>query len=146
MGLFRSLVGTLRLELTSADKESTLRDISDSGIEITNVENYGELSVRFNVSRASLGQIQNMTQRKGERLIILSYEGIFWPLWSLRSRPVLLGGILLMLVLSLWVPGRVLFVEVEGNGNIPEQLILEAAQTAGIRFGASRWDVRSERM
>ena len=146
MGLFRSLVGTLRLELTSADKESTLRDISDSGIEITNVENYGELSVRFNVSRASLGQIQCMTQRKGERLIILSHEGIFWPLWSLRSRPVLLAGMLLMLVLSLWVPGRVLFVEVEGNGNIPEQLILEAAQTAGIRFGASRRAVRSERM
>ena len=40
MGFFRSLVGTVRLELTSADKEAALRDISNSGIEITDVENH----------------------------------------------------------------------------------------------------------
>lgn len=146
MGFFRSLVGTVRLELTSADKEAALRDISSSGIEITDVENCSELSSRFSVSRVSLKRIQEMTQRKGERLILLRREGIFWSLWNLRRRPLLFAGMVWMLVLALWLPGRVLFVEVEGNENVPEQLILEAAQEAGISFGASRRAVRSEKM
>ena len=51
MGLFRSLAGMARLELTSADKYASLRQLSEAGIEITSVETCGELSVRFNVSR-----------------------------------------------------------------------------------------------
>ena len=87
-----------------------------------------------------------MTRRKGERLILLRREGIFWSLWNLRRRPLLFAGMVWMLVLALWLPGRVLFVEVEGNENVSEQLILEAAQEAGISFGAYRRAVRSEKM
>ena len=146
MGLFRSLAGMARLELTSADKYASLRQLSEAGIEITSVETCGELSVRFNVSRRCLRRVQEMASHKGERLIILQRKGLFWPLCVLRRRPLLIIGLLLMLLLALGVPGRVLFVEVEGNENVPSALILEAAENAGIRFGASRRAVRSEMM
>lgn len=146
MGFFRSLAGSVRVELTSADKETVLCEISDSGIEVMDVETGSELTVRFTVSRSSLHRIQQIVRRKGDRLIVVERRGFFWPLWNLHRRPVLIGGLLLMLVLAFVVPGRVLFVRVEGNEHVPAQLILEAAQDAGIRFGASRRAVRSEKM
>ena len=144
MGFFRSLSGMVRMELTSADKEASLREIGEAGIEILMVENRGELSVRFTAARTSLRQIQEMAHRKGERLIVLEHQGLFSPLWDLRCRPFLIIGLLLLLVLSFVVSGRILFVEVEGNENLPDSMILEAAQEAGVGFGASRRALRSE--
>lgn len=146
MGFFRSLSGMVRLELTSADKEAALSEISAAGMEILSVENCSELSVRFTVTRTSLRHIREMALRKGERLIILEHQGLFTPLWNLHRRPLLITGLLLLLILSVVMSGRVLFVEVEGNEHIPQHLILEAAQDAGIRFGASRRAVRSEKV
>jgi sporulation protein YqfD len=51
-----------------------------------------------------------------------------------------------MLVLSVWVPSRVFFVEVEGNVTIPSRYIAEHAKNCGIYFGASRKAVRSEQV
>ena len=146
MGFFRSLAGSVRLELTSADKESALRDIGELGIEILGAEPVNELTVRFTVSRSDLRTVEATARRKGEKLHILEHSGLFWPLWGLRRRVVLLSGLTIMLMMSLALPGRVLFVQVEGNRQIPTRLILEAAQDAGIRFGASRRTVRSEKM
>ena len=55
-------------------------------------------------------------------------------------------GLCLLLLLVCILPTRVLFMRVEGNESIPENLILEAAEDCGIRFGASRSAVRSEKV
>ena len=94
MGFFRSLAGSVRVELTSADKETVLCEISDSGIEVMDVETGSELTVRFTVSRSSLHRIQQIVRRKGDRLIVVERRGFFWPLWNLHRRPVLIGGLL----------------------------------------------------
>ena len=146
MGFFRSLAGKVKLELTSADKETALRLIGETGIEMSNVVSCGELTVSFTTSQRSLRAIERIAKQRGERLIILGRSGIFWPIWSLRRRPVLLAGMLILLVLTCAIPGRVLFLTVEGNEMLPARQILEAAQEAGIRFGASRRSVRSEKM
>ena len=41
MGFFRSLAGKVKLELTSADKETALRLIGETGIEMSNVVSCG---------------------------------------------------------------------------------------------------------
>lgn len=146
MGLFRSLAGTVRLELTSANVAGTLQSINEMGISISDVQTSGDLTASFTVSRRSLRSIEKLASRKGERLTVLGRSGFFWALWGLRRRPVLLCGMALLLMLALLAPSRVLFVEVEGNDQIPARLICEAAQEAGIRFGASRREVRSEKM
>ena len=46
----------------------------------------------------------------------------------------------------LTVPGRVFFIEIEGNQQIPDRLILEVVQENGIQFGAVRRDIRSEKI
>lgn len=146
MGIFRSLAGTVRLELTSADVAASLQTMNKLGIRISNVETCGDLTACFTASRRSLREIESLAARKGERLKIKSRNGLSWKIRELSLRPVLLIGIVLLLVLVLFVPSRVFFVEVEGNDAVPSRLILEAAQDAGIRFGASRRAVRSEKM
>jgi len=59
---------------------------------------------------------------------------------------VLIFGVLLWLFLLLYLPGRVLFVEVEGNRSVSRQLILEKAEECGVGFGAARRAVRSEKL
>lgn len=146
MGLFRSLDGTVRLELTGADVAASLHSINEMGIPITAVEPDGELSVRFTASRRSLRDLERFAERKGERLRILMRSGLFWQIAGLRRRPLLVCGMALLLTLVLFTPSRVLFVHVEGNDRVPSRLILEAAHNAGISFGAKRRDVRSEKM
>jgi sporulation protein YqfD len=49
-------------------------------------------------------------------------------------------------MLGVMLPGRILFISVEGNERIPDQLILESAERCGIRFGADRRKVKSEKV
>ena len=146
MGLFDSLAGSLYVELTSADISGSLRAINEIKIPVCNLQTIDDLTARFTVPRKALKQIQNMAQHKGERLTVLAYTGIFWKLWGLNKRPVLVVGMLFLFVLALYLPSRILFVEVEGNEEISAKLIREAAQDAGIKFGATRRAVRSEKV
>jgi sporulation protein YqfD len=49
-------------------------------------------------------------------------------------------------LLATILPTRVLIVEVEGNERIPDNMILDAAEYSGIAFGASRRNIRSEKI
>ena len=146
MGIFRSLSGSLLVELTSADVSGMLRTVNKAGITVRDVRPDGDLTVCFTVAQRDLRSIERLTARKGARIKVISRKGIFWPILGLKRRPILLMGLTVLLSLSLFLPSRVLFVEVEGNGRVPGHLIMEAAQEAGIRFGASRRAVRSEKM
>lgn len=146
MGIFRSLAGSARLELTSADVSAALRDINAAKIRVWDVRIVGDLTVQFTASQKSIRFIEKIAERKGERLNVIGRSGLFWPIMGLRNRPVLVLGMAFLFALAIFVPGRVLFVRVEGNAAVPGEMILEAAQDAGIRFGASRRAVRSEKV
>lgn len=146
MGLFSSFAGAVWMELTSADVVSALHSFNEMGIPISNVRMSSEFTACFSVPRNRLKIITAFAEKHGGRLRILKHDGIFWDVMRISKRPVLFLGMTLLIVLAFLLPTRVLFVEVEGNAELPDQLVLEAAQTAGIHFGASRRSVRSEKM
>ncbi len=146
MGIFNSLSGSVRIELTGADIANSLCAINAQKIAIANMQMIGDLTVRFTVMRRQIKRLNTIAQIKGDRLDIISYEGVFWKLRDIKQRPVFLSGIALLLCLAIFLPSWVLFIEVEGNDKIPANLILEAARYAGIGFGNSRRDVRSEKV
>ena len=59
---------------------------------------------------------------------------------------MLMGALAVFLAAAIFLPTRIFFVRVEGNVTTPTRLILDAAGESGIRFGASRRAVRSEKM
>ena len=146
MNLWKSIRGWMVVRLTSADVAGALIAITESGIPIVKAESVDAMTILLTVSREHLKKLQTLTTKRGEKLEILSRRGLYWTSRAFGKRPVLLAGILLCMLGALWLPTRVLFVQVEGNETIPSRQILEAAESCGIRFGASRREVRSEKV
>ncbi len=146
MGIFRSLSGDLWVEFTSADPVGALTALQNRNIPILEVEPAGDLKYRFCISRRDHEKVAAVFAKRGETLQVCRRQGLYWSILGLWKRPVLLVGLFCLLAVTVWMPGRVLFVQVEGNLSVPDQQILQQAELCGIRFGASRRNVRSEKM
>ena len=146
MGLYRSMAGEVRLRLIGADIPKSLLFINAAQIPVWNVTMNGELEADLSVSRKNYRKVKGIAQRRGDRLTTVSRRGAYWTVKRMLLRPLLTGGFLLLFLMTGLLSGRILFVSVEGNSQIPDRLILEAAKESGIRFGAVRRQVRSEVM
>lgn len=137
---------TMTIELTSADPAVTLFRLQNAGIILLDVDCPAEFTLRFRIARTDAQMLFSMTQKYGEDVKVLQKRGLVWLLRGLLHRPVLVLGVSMLLMLSLWVPGRIFFVQVQGNTAVPTARILEAAADCGITFGASSRQVRSQQV
>ena len=145
MSIWTSLGGSLELELISPDLPAALAALNALNVEICRLRWNGELSCVFRIRRSHYRKTAAIVKKRGETLRIRRHLGLYWPGKRLLKRPVLVSGLGFCLALSLWLPGRVLFIRVEGNQTVPAARILEAAERCGIAFGASRKEIRSEK-
>lgn len=146
MKLYKSFSAMLRIAFTSATVAEMLTVINDSGITLSDITPINALTVEATIYRSDFHRLKKLINRRGETLKIIGRQGLFWSFASARKRPVLLVGIAVMLFLSMYLPTRVLFINVEGNSKISTRQITQAAERVGIFFGASRRHVRSERI
>ena len=146
MSLYRSVTGMLIVEWTSADPRRSLQRISDAGIEIYKIRMINDLTFRFAVRRKDYNTVKALAIKLGDRCERKRRIGVYWLIKAIKNRKILLCGIALLVILTIYLPQKVLFVRVEGNVSIPAQLILEKSAECGIIFGASRREVRSEKM
>lgn len=146
MGWQTPFSGEIRAEVVSADLPGLLRQFSREGILLRNLRPVDPLTVCVTLDRTDWKKVKQLTRKRGADLRLIRRNGLYWHGKQLLKRPVLLFGLGVFAALSLWLPTRVLFVNVEGNQSIPTRLILEKAETCGIGFGASRKKVRSEKM
>ena len=146
MNFWRSAEGTVRLQLTGADTAATLEKLGDQGIRLTDVIPQDELTVSFTCSRRWLSAIKRICDKRGDKLSVQAEIGLYYRGISFLHRPVIAVWAAVLLGLTLWIPTRVWFFQVEGNEQVPSRRILETAGDCGIRFGVSRRAVRSEKM
>lgn len=146
MDFWKSIAGQAEVELTSAEPGAALGAINARGIEIYSVEQVSDLTCRFYIHRSDYRALRTLSEKRGETLKLLRRNGLYWSAKSLLNRPLLLFGMALFLAFVLYLPTRILFVRVEGNESVPAKKILAAAEESGICFGASRREVRSEKM
>ena len=132
------------LQLVSADIPGLLCEMLKQNITATNVITTDELTAQLNIDASEFSKLESIANRRGDRIKILKVGGLRSICSSMRRRPVFMIGTLILLLLSLYMPTRVLFVRVEGNTDVPSKLILQKAQECGIDFWSSRKDVRSE--
>jgi len=146
MDLYHSLSGMLEVTVVCADPPRIMTMLEQNGIELRNVRMPDELTLVVLARRRQVNALLSICEKKGLDAKITGRQGLYWKLNGLWHRPVLLIGLLGMILLGMYLPSRVLFVKVEGNVSVPGRLILETADSCGIRFGASRRQVRSEKM
>ena len=138
--------GSILVEVTSAEPERTLNAILRDRIPVWAVIRSNELSFRFAIRRQDLMQLEALLHRDGGKLKLIKRLGIYWKGKELLRRPVLLCLLFFLLSTAAYLPTRILFVRVEGNQSLPARQILSEAEFSGIRFGASRKQVRSEKV
>lgn len=146
MNFWKSLSGVVELELTSAVLPEALGAINAQAVEIRNLQWKNDLTCRFQTDRKHLRKLKALVDKRGETLRICKKSGLYWRGNALLRRPILVGGFLLILTLTYLLPSRILFVRVEGNHEIPDRQILEAAEKMGVAFGSSRRELRSEKV
>ena len=146
MDFFNGLSGMIEVEIISADPAMLLAALGDAGITVHHVRQKDDVTICLCTPRSQYRKILHTARRRGEGLRILHRSGLYWGMKRLLHRPVLWVGLSMLMILLLYLPSRILFIQVEGNLQIPSRLILEAAEGCGIRFGASRREVRSERV
>ncbi len=140
------ITGFVKVSITSADVPGTLMAITEGNIPISSVVTDEKLTISAIIAREHYPKLSWLCEHRGERLAVERRWGLFWTASTMKKRPLLVAGMVCFLMLVMFLPTRVLFFDVEGNVSIPDRLILDAAQRSGIRFGASRREVRSERM
>ncbi len=146
MDVWYSLMGEMEVELVSAAPEELLDCFSRKGLELRKIRIIDSLTVSFWISRKIFPKLRSICKKRGASLQIKQTRGLGGMGKRFRSRALLLIGGSLLMALVMWLPSRVLFVQVDGNVRIPTNRILESAEICGITFGASRRDVRSERV
>jgi len=146
MGLFRSLEGMVQVKIVSADIPGLLMRISENNIPVDHLQAVDEMTVQAKIYRKDHKKLCKLTQHRGDELTLIGRKGLYWRGKRLAERPLLLIGFTFLLLLSLILPTRILFVRVQGNNTVPSKLIVEIADECGISIFASRRKVRSERV
>ena len=100
MALWRSLSGSVRMEILSADPSGALSAAQQQGIILENIECIDELTIRFTVQRKYVKEIIRQSHRRGEQSKILGRIGLYWSIFALLHRPVLVTGMIILMVLK----------------------------------------------
>lgn len=128
------------------DPDATLSVLAEAGIEFFDIQYVDALTVHMRVAAKDYSDIVKVLKSHGVDSEIIKRTGLLWSVLGLYRRPVLVVSLLLLCFAALWIPGRILRVQVQGNANIPERYLLLAARECGIRFGGKTKTVRSEQV
>ena len=135
-----------RVRVTSADIWGSIRLLNDASIPVFHVQEEEPLIFSFDINRKDYPVLRTLLEKRGDRIVLVQKSRLHFFQQSILRRPVLYTGLILFFGISLFLPTRILVIEVEGNQRIPSRKILEAAENTGIKLFASCAQVRSEKM
>lgn len=146
MDMTHSVNGMVTVHLIGADLPATLKAAAGMGIMLEEIVPIDELRLTLCVHRQDVRLLARLAEKRGDRMEIKGRSGVFYRLRALCRRPILTLGLIAFVLLSLWVPTKILWIEVEGNETISARAIAQTAAAYGLNFGARRSEVRSERL
>ena len=116
--------GTVTVFVECADRERLLNRILDARIRTYDVRYRDGLTFLIRVHRADISKLTALVERAGGRGEIKRRQGVYWKLLQLCKRPVLILGLMLLILFAAWLPGRILFIRVEGNVSVPARKVV----------------------
>ncbi len=137
-------INLIKIELISADLAGILRKLSNSGVVLQDVGAMDGLSIRLTVQRNQFPILKKICAVDGCDVRILRVAGLVHILRQVIKRPVLVLGILGIILLTMYLPTKVLIIEVEGTNTVSPTEIIANAEHCGICIGADRSSIRSE--
>lgn len=139
-------MGLTTVKIICATPQTLLSRLNEHGIAIYNIQYRDDLTVVISVRNRDIHNLQRYADRTGCSVEIMENCGLPIFLKRIFSRPVLVAGCMIWVFLLLYLPTRVLFIEVKGNHTVPTKMIVEKAEQCGVSFGASRRGIRNEQI
>lgn len=134
----------VKMKLTGADIPALLYQLSNKGIVMHDLCHIDPLTVTFCVADSQQKSFNNIIKRLNCSVTVLTDRSVWNLFRSLKRRYIFLSALVLLIFLSCWLPGRILFIQIVGNNGVSSAKILQQAERCGIHFGAKRSVVRSE--
>ncbi len=134
------------IQIVAADPEGFCTAAAEAGILLHHVKRPEELTLLCSGREGDLPALKMLSAAQGAELRVLRRRGASVWISGLVKRPVLVLGLLSLMLLSVLLPRRVLFIQVDGNIQVSAGTILEAARDAGLYFGASRRELRNQQV
>lgn len=140
------LTGIVVLEITSADVNHVINALMDNGVALSKIDWIDELSVQILAFKSDYDKIKRFSRRYQCDVKLIKAFGLSVFCANALKRPVLIVGLLLFLFMSMWIPKRILFIQVNGNSKVSANEIIEQAESCGLTFGTVRKHIRSEQL
>ena len=136
----------IRFQLVGADLPKLITSINNMRITLYDILQVDSLTLQASVAKRNYDNLSIIAKKSGSSIKIISTSGLFFKIKCLKNRPILFLIIFTLCVLTVALPSRILFIKIDGNRMIPNKLILSQAEICGIKFGADRNKVRSEKV
>ena len=144
MRLLKNISGIVRLKITSGDISGSLSAITAAGIILHEIVYDTDLCIIAMVTASDYWKICKLIDKRGDKCEVISKSGFVFFCRQLYRRTALIFGICLLIVLTIWIPRRIFFIQIEGNKTVNQKSILLSAQNNGVRFGCLRSELRSD--
>lgn len=140
----RPVLGQITLKITCADCTGLLNRMNKEAIRARNIVYQGDLELSVTIAGSDYFRFKQLVRKLGGTVQIKRLSFVHRYICNIKKHPVILSVLLLLLLATVYIPRRVLFLTVSGNITIPANQITEAAERCGLHFGAKRESVRSE--
>ena len=144
MAIMNLLSGSVEVQITSGDITGCLSALAAAGVILQEIRYDTDLSFTATISPADSVKARRITEKRGDDCKIIHKTGWIFALKRLYKRAVLITGILFLMLLTIWIPRRIFFLQVEGNAQVNTQSILMSVQGNGVTFGCRRSQLRSD--
>ena len=134
------------VQFTAAEPEKVLSKLMGAHIDLSDMDWKDTLTVQIRIKYKHLSAVKKLFEKDEINYSVISKNGILWYLQNAFSRPVLLVGFIIFAMLSVLLPGRVLFIEIIGNETVPDEQLMGCLEDCGVYFGMRASDLRSERI
>lgn len=112
------------------------------GIRIWNIKRSTKNFAVARISVSDFGKIRPVAKKTHTKLHILKKCGLPVLLYRYRKRYVLFAGIIVLLLFMTYMSGHIWIIEVSGTESISDDVIMLAANEAGVFEGAKKRDLK----
>ena len=129
---------SVTVRIIYADPEKLINTLIKNRVIITEIEYVDELTVHIKIPARCFFCLKSVAEHSGAKIYVQNVTTFKRFIEIVFMRPVLLAGSILLILLSVYISGKILFVRVIGNQSISSYKIIEQAESTGLYFGADK--------
>ncbi len=144
--MVKKFPGKMYIRFICANHADLLSRYNRASISVYNFTAIDALTAQCCINNKDYDKFLEISEKAGADITILANSGLKFFMKRVLKRAILTAGIIGLILCTIYLPQRILFVQVKGNATVSSEKIIAAAEETGIYWGAIRKDIRSEKV